>query len=251
MADPYRQVRPGEDVEFSAAAWNAMLDAARAAKGPAAGRADAAPGRGRQADVVLVRNDSGGGLARASVLGLGGPAFSPADSEDAFLREVCFKGVTPTADHLGKFCVLLEPAPAGRVARAYVAGVCPVLVDVGDPDDASADVAAGSAAHLLSSPSGGSAQILWKEADDAYTGYYTGVQWALVRLGTPPPAVRRATAGASGIPAGGSAAATLANADGSTTAATVYNWFATAVPASKKMMVAWVDGAWYVLSWDC
>jgi hypothetical protein len=87
-----------------------------------------------------------------------------------------FEGVTPAVpDHLGKFAVLLEPADDGRVARAWIAGVVTVLVDVLDDGDTYADVKDGSVAELESAGYG-SAQMLWREGG-------TGSQWAVVRLG--------------------------------------------------------------------
>lgn len=176
MPDPFKKVRPGEDVTFSAAVWNAMIDAARAARdgGGGTGGARTTP---RDGDIVRVRNDSGADLARRSVLGLDGPIFTPADSEDAFLREVTFKGVTPTGDHQGKFCILLEPAPQNRVVRAYVGGVAQVKLHVADPAHTCADVSAGDTSALLTSDDG-SAQVLWKDS-----GAYGAAVWSLVRFG--------------------------------------------------------------------
>lgn len=183
MPDPFRHINVGDPIPRSASAWNAMLDAGRAeltrkldaGAGPSASRRDAC--------IVRVKNNTGTDLTGRSVLGLDGPVFTPTDSETAFLREVCFRGVTPTlADHAGKFAVLIEPAKPDQVVLAYVAGVCPVRVDVLDPDDDFADVDDGQTGRLVSARDG-AAQILWKESDDGYYGYDTGEQWAIVRVG--------------------------------------------------------------------
>lgn len=184
MPDPFARVRPGDEIGFSSTAWNAMLDAARAEQGRQSGREVPPLTTTRNAAIVRVKNETGADLSRASVVGLHEPIFLPTDDEDAFLREVCFRGVTPTIpDYWGKFAVLLEPAPQNVVVRAYVSGVCPVMVNVVDHDDTHADVEDSQTGRLISAGDG-AAQILWREGDEGYGyGYDTGLQWAVVRVG--------------------------------------------------------------------
>lgn len=181
MADPFRKVRPNEEITFSAAAENAKLDAARAFR---LSQHDIRPGvpltQTRSGDIVPVLNDTGSDLPVRAVVGLDGPIFEPGDSLEAFLREVAFRGVTPTADHGGKFGILLAPAAADQVVRAYVAGVTQVLVDVADPDHSCADVDPGSTLNLVTKEEGGSAQLLWIDP----SAYYEGLRWAIVRFGS-------------------------------------------------------------------
>lgn len=176
MADPFAHVRPGDEFNFSAQTWNHVLDAAKAhhLRGS---RGGAIPGDVvRDAAIVRVKNETGGALDRNKVVGLGAPIFTPDDDLDAFLREVTFRGVTPASGDEGRFAVLLEPAPADQVVRAYVAGVCPVQVDVTSAAHEFAEVAAGNTDSLVSAETG-SAQILWSEGG-------TGVQWCIVLIGT-------------------------------------------------------------------
>lgn len=176
MADPFKHVRPGEEFNFSATTFNHVLDAAKAHH-LRSNRGGAIPGApARDAAIVRVKNETGGDLDRNSVVGLGDPIFTPDDDLDAFLREVAFRGVVPASGDEGRFAVLLEPAPADRVVRAYIAGVCPVMVNVTSAAHEFAEVAAGVTGNLVSAESG-SAQILWSEGG-------TGVQWALVLIGT-------------------------------------------------------------------
>lgn len=182
MGDPFRKVRPGEDVTFSAAAWNAMLEAARAALADQLSRESGPRTTTRSGDLVRVKNETGVDLPRRSVVGLSDPVFTPLQSEDAFLREVTFRGVVPTGDSAGRFAILLEPAPAGRVVRAWVAGVTQVRVNMSDPDHACAEAAPGDT-NALASAEDGSAQILWVEGDGE-GGYYGGEQWGVVRFGS-------------------------------------------------------------------
>lgn len=181
MPDPLRDLRPGDRIPTDHTTWNAILAAARAEQRRSrTGAGDLS--QFRQADIVRVQNDSGLDLARNSVVGLAGPIFTPTMSVDAFLREVTFSVIVPTADHEGRFAVLMEPALDGRIARAWVAGVCQVKIDVSDSGHTCAEVEAGETNFLVSAESG-SAQILWREGDDGY-GYDTGEQWAIIRFGT-------------------------------------------------------------------
>jgi hypothetical protein len=181
MSDPFAKVRSGERFRPSALAWNAMLDAGRAVRD---GEFDGGAGErtsGRSGAIVPVLNATGGDRARHSVVGLGNPVFTPADGVDAFLQGVTFRGAVPsTASHLGKFAVLLEPAPANQVVRAVVNGVVPVLVELADAGHTCADVTNGSSDTLTSSASG-SAQILWIDSVAAPGG--GTARWAVVRLG--------------------------------------------------------------------
>lgn len=185
-SDPFASVQAGQDVSFSATAWNAMLGAGRAWRDGRTGRDSGELTTTRSSSIVRVRNDTGADLGRCAVVGLAGPIFTPTDDEDAFLREVAFSGVSPAASHRGRFAVLMGPALDGHVAMAWVAGVCQVRVDLVDLADDRADVVAGSTGRLVSGTTG-SAQILWAESDDAYYGYTTGEQWAIVRLGAHEP----------------------------------------------------------------
>lgn len=184
MGDPFRKVQPGESVSFSAGVHNAMVDAARLTKSRQLDQGSDDRTTTRDAAIIKVRNDTGADLNRRSVLGLNGPLFDPGDINqfEAFLRDVAFSGVVPGVAHNGRFGVLLEPAPAGAIARAYVAGVTQVVVDVVDTTHTCCDVAVGATSALASSRDG-SAQILWRQGEAA--GGATGEQWAIIRFGTP------------------------------------------------------------------
>lgn len=191
---------PGEPVVFSAAAWNAMLAAAQAEQNRRFNNQTDDRGHFRQSGIIRVLNQSGTDLSRNSVLGLDSPIFLPGDGGDnnAFLREVCFRGSTPTAEHRGRFCVLLEPAIEDRIARAWISGGCQVLIDVVDEDHTTAEIDPGETGHLISS-AGGSVQIVWREGFEAYYGYDTGLQLATIRFGSRSSG-RIAMTGVGGVP---------------------------------------------------
>lgn len=182
MPDPFKKVQPGEQVEFSATAWNAMLGAGQAFQ--RSKNVDfAALSTTRSTTIIRVKNTSGSNLDRNTILGLDGPIFTPTDSVNVFLQEVTFKGIVPNiALHRRRYCVLLEPAPQGRVVRAYLAGLCQVNVDIIDPTHEYANIDNANTDNMVSSRFG-HARILWKEADEPYGYYSTGLQWAIVMLG--------------------------------------------------------------------
>lgn len=179
MPDAFRHVQPGQPVIFSAAEWNAMKDAARAHQQRLLDQTSESLESFRQADIIKIRNDSGGPLGRFSVLGIDGPVFDPSGSaaeELAFQNQVILKGITPASEHRGKFAILLEPIPEDGVGRAWVGGVCPVLIDVDHEDHKCVDIALGDTS-MLRSCLNGSASILWQAGT-------LGEQWAIVRLGS-------------------------------------------------------------------
>jgi hypothetical protein len=179
VPDPYKKVRPGEPIPTSAALWNKLIELVD-------DRLDRRSGdrtTTRDANIVRVLNEAGADLPRTAVVALRVPVFTPTDSLDAFLREPTFRGTVPSTGDEGRFGVLLEPAPQGRVVRAYVAGVCAVRVDVVDESHTCCDIDSGNTAALVSMD-GGSAQILWREGFEEGYGYETGEQWAVIRIGS-------------------------------------------------------------------
>ena len=251
MPDPFKAVNPGDEIELTAIAWNAMLDAARQV-GPRTG-GNSGPIPGRQATIVQVSNGTGGDLARNSVVGLDGPIFTPEQSEDAFLREVTFRTITPDIDlHKRRFAILLDAIPADQVGRAYLDGVCQVKVDVVNESHRFARLIDMESGHLESCAHG-YAELLWTEADGAYYGYDTGVMWAIVRLGTFGPHLFRGivtTAISPGISSDGRA--TIQLVGGSKKDVTINNDYDASV-AVGKAIVAYVDedGNFWLLTADC
>lgn len=181
MPDPFKKVRPNEDVTFSAQVWNAMLDAAKAEERRKLNAKFAASSAFAQGDIIKIKNETGRALKRYSVVALDRPIFLPIDNEHAFKREVIFRGMIPDSAHLGKFAILIEPADVGKFARGYVDGVRQVKVDVVEPSQTCCDITPSVTDYLVTMPCGGSAQILWYEGQEQGT---TGIQWAIVRIGT-------------------------------------------------------------------
>lgn len=255
MPDPFRKVRPGDAVTFSATVWNEIVDLARGTQQNLSGGTLTSS---RDAAIIKVQNKTGNVLPRYSVLGLDKPIFDPGTHEDAFLREIAFQGVTPTTAHADKFVVILEPAPLNRVVRAVAAGICAVKVDIIDDTITHAEA---QPAHTdaLVTKSDGSAHILWREGTDgAGSGYGPNPQWALVRLGSQrvdwlalgvtTTTITAATVGG----ADGSGTCTITYADGTSASINVGNRATTSIASGKNAMLGWIPnkGKWYIWG-DC
>lgn len=171
----YTPVRPNQRLHIQADAYNAMLEAAKAHEQSKFNQHHDTTREDRQADIVRILNESGEDLDRFAILELTAPLISPADNLDEFQRRPAFRGGIPTADTGGRFAILMDAIPTGRIGRAWVSGACPVQIDVTDADHRYAEPASGQSDHLVSAETG-PAEILW-----AAPG--TGEKWALVRLG--------------------------------------------------------------------
>ncbi|HHM13124.1 MAG TPA: hypothetical protein ENJ16_06190, partial [Planctomycetaceae bacterium] len=161
MGDSFKKVQAGQRLQIPAEAYNAFLDAARAERNRRHNREQDATPPFRQADIILVRNDTGENRARFDVLGLSSPVVPPGANLDQFKNQVALVGGVPlVSSHAGKFAVLLEPLEAGAIGRAWASGVCPARVNVADECHEYVGVADGDPTALRSVPRG-SARILW------------------------------------------------------------------------------------------
>lgn len=172
------RVKPGDPLVIPAETYNAFLDTVRFVDGyrqAGAWRPVGLPA----GDVVLVRNDSGTDRARFDALALGAPLISPTTAPDTFAARVILAAGAPAgpAGPAG-FCVLLEPAAAGAIVHAAVAGMTIARVKVSDTAATLADTAAG-VATLETVAANGLATIVWRETVTAGQ-----VAWAVVRLGS-------------------------------------------------------------------
>lgn len=251
MPDPFRKVRPGEDVEFSAIAHNRMLEAAQA-YGTRTGAGDPVP-LSRQATVIHVRNDAGVDLNRGGVVGIGDVLADPTLSEESFLAEVSFSGLMP-GDAGRRFGILIDAIPQDQVGRAVIDGVCHVKVDVINEGHRHARPI-DSDHGKLESCAHGYAEILWREGDGPYGGGYdTGVQWAVVRLGTFGPHLFRGTVttAISGGPSSDGRADLLLPHGGVEEDAEINNDYTAGVAVGKKIVCyADEDGKFWLLTADC
>lgn len=180
MGDVFKKVQPGQRLEFTAEAYNAFLDAARAHKADRHNRLSDYADQFRQATIIRVQNGAGKGLKRFSVLAYDDPIVGPDANLQQFQNQANLKGVVPT-DPTRRFCVLLEPLADNAIGRVVAAGVTPVQVNVLRESDRFAEIDPDETDQLRSSKSGPAA-ILWKESG-------TGVKWAIVLLWSDEPLI--------------------------------------------------------------
>lgn len=159
MAANLNKVRPGDPLRIPADTWNTVIDATAAwqrrqrnIEVPDAGHRDTGS--------IVVKNTSGVDKARFTVLGLTSPLFLPHEALASFQAQVAIAGVTPTTDHTGKFAILLEPIPNGKLGRAAIDGVVVVRVKMNSEGDRYADVLPGNGLRLQSAAAG-ALSLLW------------------------------------------------------------------------------------------
>jgi len=172
MSDTLKKVQSGQRLRISASAYNAFVDTALEHQQRQRDMASETRPSTRQADIILVRNDSGGDVGRFAVLAITGSVFT--GGTDEFRNRVVLSGSTPTSSPHGRFVITAEPIKAGGIGPAFASGVCPVQVDVIEDQHGQADTALSNTDHLTSRY-GGAATILWRPGG-------IGLQWAVVRF---------------------------------------------------------------------
>lgn len=177
--DPLNPVPEDAAGLIGGAAFNKFAKAARKFYGDKYSQNSLTEPPDETGNVCLVRNNTSSDLKRYNVLGVGNPIISSSVNLDEFKRQPTFIGATPSAAHVGKFCVLLENIPAGEIGRALLDGVVPVQVSVTSTSHRFADVTANVTEYLASSSPFRGAMILTPLTS-------TGLQWCLVRLSNSP-----------------------------------------------------------------
>lgn len=187
MNGDLRKVRRGDPLRISASAFNAFIDAARyVCDQQNAGAAPSLPAPLRH-DVVRIKNESGGLRGRYDALGLAGPVIKPTEHPTEFDARFTLRGVTPTAQHRGRFVVLLEPLRPDAIGRALLVGLTQARVKVVDELHRHADIDPESPARLRSC-GWGAAEIVWLQPPAERAEPEIAV--CLVRLGPAPPRPR-------------------------------------------------------------
>lgn len=179
-----QKVQPGQKIRgnFSAAAFNAMAEAADAYSRSQHDVLAGARGSYRDSGTIFIKNASGSDRERFDVLAFDQPLFLPSDAPDQFANQVVMTGVRPWLGcPPGSFGVLVEPIADGAIGRAQISGVTPAKVYVNNEADTHADLRSQwnlttSASFQLTTTWGQGARILWKEAG-------TGLKLAVVQLG--------------------------------------------------------------------
>ncbi len=160
MGDDLRNVQAGEPLAIPAGAYNAFVGAARRDQASRLNIGGRAFQHHRQADMLLVQNDSGADVGMAEVLGIDGILIDPSVNINDFRYAPSLSGITPaTASHLGNFVVTAEPIADGAVGLCYIAGACACYVKMNADWHDYCDVSDGEGGYLNSAALG-SARII-------------------------------------------------------------------------------------------
>lgn len=173
--DPLKKVQSGDQLRIPAEAYNAFIDAVRATRGQQALGAEA-DSLVRQTTLAKVRNLTGSDRERFAIIGLSQPIVMPSVNESEFLRQPTFDAVIPAGGYEGRFGVLLEPVPAGKIGMAAIAGFVPVRMLVNPTAIYDHAEMLSGTTYMVQNVPHGSARVVWI---DPFGG---PVRWAMVRL---------------------------------------------------------------------
>ncbi|PQO39338.1 hypothetical protein C5Y96_05650 [Blastopirellula marina] len=176
---PLERKRRGDRADIKLRDWNTIGEAVDVVQGGRAYLGGEELAYSRQSTIVHIYNGSGGNVDRHGVLGIDGILVTESDNANEFADRPSFEGTTPTtADHLGRFVVLLEPIADGAIGRACLVGLVIANVQINDANDTHAEVLNSSSVKLTSSRHG-TARILYKPAG-------TGDKLCAVKIGHDP-----------------------------------------------------------------
>lgn len=156
MADPLKNVQPGDPLVISAAAWNRLTRAAlRAERQPKAGAGGAVPPDDilGPAVVVRVRNGTGATLPAHSVLTPTANVLDPEDDSLGARRRPVIDAATPTSAD-DAIVIAFDSIEYQKLGRAVAAGVTVANVEVTDLTHRYARAVPGDSTKLVSATSG-------------------------------------------------------------------------------------------------
>ena len=178
MADVLKKVKSGDPLKIPAQTFNTFIEVAQDYQARRFNTGQFPQRDFSQSGIVLVKNSTIYDCDRFGVLGINGPVFSPTDNLEGFKNKVVLTGSAPSeGSNFGNFVITQEPIRSGQIGSAWIAGVCPVQIDMVSGSHKFADVADGDSTVLRSGFSG-AAQIVWVESG-------TGIKWAIVQIGLP------------------------------------------------------------------
>jgi len=179
VADVLKKVKSGDPLKIPAQTFNTFIEVAQDYQARKFNTGQFPQRDFSQSGIVLVKNSTIYDCDRFGILGINGPVFSPTDNLEGFKNKVVLTASVPSDSyHTGKFVIAQEPIRAGQIGSAWIAGVCPVQIDIVSGSHEFADVAHDDMTALRSSYFG-TARIIWAESG-------TGIKWGIAHLGSPP-----------------------------------------------------------------
>lgn len=173
------KAQPGEPLRIAARDWNTLVDVAEVAR--TQGVQHTLPGSFKASStgvIVPCRNNTGASVPRFHAVGLGAPLFTYADNAQTFLNQLGFIGEDLGSSYLGRWAVVQETLPDGKIGSAMLSGITAAQITVAHADHPRVDIdTAGTPGTQLVSSFYGAGEILYKESG-------TGSKWAVIRIGS-------------------------------------------------------------------
>ncbi len=167
------KISSGDEFLPSAEMFNTIIDAANIVHGENFDGSHKFNPNVGDADLVLIKNNTGADLEEFHVVKLGSIVITPENSEADFKYETpLFYGEEIDGDD-NTFVITQEPIEKNKIGYAKITGVTAVKLTVNQETDNYASI--DKDAKKLQSATDGSVKILWKQAE-------TGEKWAIVLL---------------------------------------------------------------------
>jgi hypothetical protein len=177
IGDPLKKVTTGQPFVPSAASWNAFADAARAHLERQVNSVKPYLSVGGNGQTLALVHNSGADVARFGVLSISNAIFDPGASATlADFQNALTFDCTDIDPSTSGYVITLEPIRNNECGMAVLAGAVQCQVNMNSSQHHYASPCQGESDRLESSCEG-SARILWAKAG-------TGLQWAVVRLGS-------------------------------------------------------------------
>lgn len=176
----YRKVKSGDTLSIPSATWNGLLDMLAAFRASGGTKQPVKQASAHAADVVLVKNATGGNVEQFRALAIRSVVITPAVNEPEFKRRVLMSGTTPVTADAGYWGVLLDSLTSNQIGRIVVSGVTVCRINLADTTHQFAEIA--NASVIPTSAVTGLAQLIWV-AGGVGTASATGEQWAVIRIG--------------------------------------------------------------------
>lgn len=180
---PFAKKSSGDSPSMRAVEWNALMDAAIAAKVREGGSADLGIREAYPTTIAKVQNTTGIALNRFDCVGLNGPIIRPDFELSTFLKQPAFFAVTlSAADHTNKWGILAEPLAPNKIGSCIVSGMAPCRVI---PASVTGDrVGPVDGGYCLTQQQGGGGILVYRGVQPApgQAGEPGASYWSLVRI---------------------------------------------------------------------
>jgi hypothetical protein len=177
-----RKVVAGEPLKIPAEVFNQFVDAANFVNNQK--RSGTAEAKRGYDGTVLIKNNTEEDRERYTVMKIDSPAIHPDDNEQGFLSAIIFNGEDIDADTAGRWAILQEPIPAGRVGKAIISGHSIARIIINSSDDDTCGAVDGEGLLHSGVTGNTTAAILWREDEPEGSGEGEPYEaWGIIKIG--------------------------------------------------------------------